>query len=79
MEEGTMGWKRLDPAQVARQLRAAFDRPEAGTGEMAEEILAHARSQLLSGQYVAVQDDDGQTFIGTPDEAAEHMMGDAQR
>jgi len=79
VEEGTMGWKRLDPAQVARQLRAAFDRPEAGTGEMAEAILAHARSQLLSGQYVAVQDDDGQTFIGTPDEAAEHMMGDALR
>ncbi len=74
-----MGWRRLDPAQVARQLRAAFDRPEAGTGEIAEEILAHARSQLLSGQYVAVQDDDGQTFIGTPDEAAEHMMGDARR
>lgn len=74
-----MGWRRLDPAQVARQLRAAFDRPEAGTEEMAEEILAHARSQLLSGQYVAAQDDDGQTFIGTPAEAAEHMMGDARR
>jgi len=74
-----MGWRRLDPAQVARQLRAAFDRPEAGTSELAEAALAHAWSQLLGGQYVAVQDDDGQTFIGTPDEAVEHMMGDARR
>ena len=74
-----MGWRRLDPAQVAGQLRAAFDRPEPGMAELAEAALAHARSQLLSGQYVAVQDDRGHTFIGTPDEAAEHMMGDARR
>ncbi len=73
-----MGWRRLDSGQVARQLRAAFDRPEADTSELAEMALAHMRSQLLGGQYVAVQDDDGQTFIGTPDEAAEHMMGDAR-
>jgi len=73
-----MGWRRLDPVQVARQLRAAFDRPEAGTAELAEAVLAHARLQLLGGHYVAVQDDDGQTFIGTPDEAAEHMMGDVR-
>ncbi len=59
-----MGWKRLDPAQVARQLRAAFDRPEPGTTELAEAALAHTRSPLLAGQYVAVQDDDGHTFIG---------------
>ncbi len=38
--------------------------------------LAHMRSQLLSGQYVAVQDDGGGTFIGTPEEAVEHMMGE---
>jgi len=76
-----MGWRRLDSTQVARQLRAAFDRSEAGTGEMAElaELaLAHMRSQLLGGQYVAVQDDGGGTFIGTLEEAVEHMMGDAQ-
>jgi len=45
---------------------------------MAELALAHMRSQLLGGQYVAVQDDDGGTFIGTPEEAVEHMMGEAQ-
>ena len=73
-----MGWRRLDPAQVARQLRAAFDRSETGTEAMAELALAHMRSQLLGGQYVAVQDDDGGTFIGTLEEAVEHMMGEAQ-
>ncbi len=72
-----MGWRRLDSTQVARQLRAAFDRSEAGMEEMAELALAHMRSQLLGGQYVAVQDDDGGTFIGTPEEAVEHMMGEA--
>ncbi len=73
-----MGWRRLDSTQVARQLRAAFDRPEAGTEELAELALAHMRSQLLGGQYVAVQHDDGGTFIGTPEEAVEHMMGEAR-
>ncbi len=73
-----MGWRRLDSTQVASQLRAAFDRSEVGTEEMAELALAHMRSQLLGGQYVAVQDDDGGTFIGTPEEAVEHMMGEAQ-
>ncbi len=73
-----MGWRRLDSTQVARQLRAAFDRSDAGMEEMAEMALAHMRSQLLGGQYVAVQDDDGGTFIGTLEEAVEHMMGEAQ-
>ena len=73
-----MGWRRLDSTQVAGQLWAAFDRPEAGTEELAEMALAHLRSQLLGGQFVAVQDDSGHTFIGTPEEATEHMMGDAQ-
>jgi proline racemase len=72
-----MGWRRLDSTQVARQLRAAFDRSETGTEKMAELAVAHMRSQLLGGQYVAVQDDDGGTFIGTPEEAVEHMMGEA--
>lgn len=73
-----MGWKRLDPAHVARCLRAASDRPEPGMDEVAELALAHMRSQLLGGQYVAIQNDLGHTFIGTPDEAVEHMMGDAR-
>ena len=41
---------------------------------VAEFALAHLRSQLLSGEYVVVQDDEGCTFIGTPQEAAQHMM-----
>jgi len=73
-----MGWRRLDPAQVARQLRAAYDLQEVGTEELAELALAHMRSQLLGGGYVAVQDDEGGTFIGTPEEAVEHMMGEAR-
>ncbi len=73
-----MGWRRLDAAHVARQLRAAYDRPEAGTEELTVMALAHMRSQLLSGEYVAVQDDDGETFIGTPEEAVEHMMGEVR-
>ena len=73
-----MGWRRLDSTQVAGHLRAAFDRQEAGTEELAELALAHLRSQLLGGQFVAVQDDSGHTFIGTPEEATEHMMGDAR-
>ncbi len=73
-----MGWRRLDSTQVARQLRAAFDRLEVGTEELAELALAHLRSQLLGGQFVAVQDDSGHTFIGTPEEATQHMMGDAR-
>jgi hypothetical protein len=73
-----MGWRRLDAAHVVRQLRAAYDRPKAGTEELAEMALAHMRSQLLGGGYVAVQDDTGRTFIGTPEEAVEHMMGDAR-
>ena len=40
-------------------------------------MLAHLREQLLSGAYVAVQDHTGRTFIGTPEEALEHMMDDA--
>ncbi len=69
-----MAWRHLNPAQVAGELRAEVDPPEAGGGEVVEFALAHLRSQLLSGEYVVVQDDEGRTFIGTPEEAAQHMM-----
>ena len=72
-----MGWRHLNPAQVAQELRAAVDDPEAGGEEVAEFALAHLRSRLLSGAYVVVQDDEGRTFIGTPEEAAQHMMDGA--
>ncbi len=39
-----------------------------------ELALTHLRSRLLSGEYVVVQDDEGRTSIGTPEEASQHMM-----
>lgn len=72
-----MPWTRLDPAGVIRHLRAEWDEAGPVGDELAERALAHVREELLSGRYVAVQDGRGHTFIGTPDEAAEHMMGQA--
>ena len=69
-----MAWTRLDSAVVARALRAACDDPFPDAGAVAEQALAHLREELLSGRFVAVQDHLGHTFIGTPSEAAEHMM-----
>jgi len=37
------------------------------------------REALLSGEYIAVQDEAGRTFIGTQNEAAEHIMGTTGR
>ena len=71
----TMPWTRLDPGKVAQQLRAGFDRPGPDDAVLTEKALAHLRQQLLSGAYIAVQDHTGSTFIGTPEEAMEHMMG----
>ncbi len=69
-----MPWTRLDPAQVARHLRADHD-PALQAGEaLAEQALGHVRAALLSGEYVAVQDEAGHTFIGTEAEAVEHML-----
>ena len=72
-----MPWTRLDPAGVIRHLRAEWDRAAPGGEDLAEQALAHLREELLSGRYIAVQDNHGHTFIGTPDEAAEHMMAGA--
>jgi len=66
-----MPWMRLNPAAVIQQLRA-----EHGPGDenAAEQALAHLREALLSGVYIAVEDDEGHTFIGTEAEAVDHMM-----
>ena len=69
-----MAWRHLNPAQVARELCAEVGHPEAGGKELVELALTHLRSRLLSGEYVVVQDDEGRTFIGTPEEASQHMM-----
>lgn len=66
-----MPWTRLNPAAVARQLRADHG---PGDGAIAEQALAHLRDGLLSGRLVAVEDENGRTFLGTEAEAAEHMM-----
>ncbi len=70
-----MPWTRLDGTVVARTLRAAWDDPALDAEALAEQALAHLREELLSGRFIAVQDHLGHTFIGTPEEAAERMMG----
>ena len=72
-----MPWTRLDPAGVIRHLHAEWDRAAPDGEDLAEQALAHLREELSSGRCIAVQDDRGCTFIGTPDEAAEHMMASA--
>ena len=69
-----MPWTRLDPAGVIQHLRAEWDRAAPGDEALAERALAQLREELSSGRCIAVQDGQGRTFIGTPDEAAEHMM-----
>ena len=66
-----MPWMRLSPAAVVQQLRAQHG---PGDEDAAEQALAHLREALLSGAYVAVENDEGHTFIGTEAEAVEHMM-----
>ena len=66
-----MPWMRLSPAAVVQQLRAQHG---PGDEDAAEQALAHLREALLSGAYIAVENDEGHTFIGTEAEAVEHMM-----
>ena len=70
-----MPWTRLDPVRVAEQLRTDQD-PDLET--LAQQALVHLREELLSGRYVVVQDQGGRTFIGTPAEAAERMIGHSE-
>lgn len=70
-----MPWTRLNPAVVVDQLRVDH---EPDTKAVAEQALTHLREELLSGRFIAVQDHVGHTFIGTPAEAAEHMLGRVQ-
>ena len=72
-----MPWTRLSSEKIAAQLR--FEVMPAGPDDagQAERALDHLRGQLISGRFVAIQDHEGRLFIGTPDEAAERMMGSA--
>ena len=67
---------RLNPTAVVQQLRAEHG---PGDEDAAEQALAHLRENLLSGVYIAVENERGYTFVRTPAEAAEHMMTHSER
>lgn len=72
-----MPWTRLNPAAVVRQLRAEHG---PGDEDAAEQALAHLREALLKGVYIAVEESvSGHTFVGTPAEAAEHIMAHSEQ
>lgn len=66
-----MPWVRLNPALVVQQLSVEHG---SGDADAAEQALAHLRRALLSGAYVAIEDDRGRTFAGTEAEAVDHTM-----
>ena len=70
-----MLWTRLNPAVVVNHLRVDH---KPGARAEAEQALTHLREELLSGRFIVVQDHVGHTFIGTPAEATEHMLGCVQ-
>ena len=71
-----MPWMRLNPAAVVQQLRAQHGPGDEGA---AEQALAHLRAGLLNGIYIAVEESaSGHTFVGTPAEAAEHIMAHSE-
>lgn len=69
-----MPWRRLDPTAVADALRLDYEPSSTEDEAAATQALDHLRQQLATGGYVAIQDHEGHTFIGTPDEATERMM-----
>ncbi len=69
-----MPWTRLKPHVVADALRLDYEPGSAEDEAAAAQALDHLREQLMTGGYVAIQDHQGHTFIGTPDEATERMM-----
>ena len=74
-----MPWTRLDPVGIIPQLRFVHDPASPDDEAQAEQAMAHLRTALLTGNYVAVQDEKGRMFIGIEAEAAEHMMEGAGR
>ena len=67
-----MPWRRLNPAAVADALWLDHEPGSTEDEATAAQALDHLRQQFATGSYVT--DHEGRTFIGTPDEAAEHMM-----
>jgi len=72
-----MPWTRLDPAALIPHLCFECDPTSPDDDALARKATAHLREALLTGEYIAVQNEEGRTFIGTQDEAAEHIMGTA--
>lgn len=74
-----MPWTRLDPVALVPHLRFECDPASSDDDALAQKATAHLREALLAGEYIAVQDEAGRTFIGTQDKAAEHIMGTTRR
>ncbi len=70
-----MPWTRLDPAGIIPWLRFKTHPVTPDDKALEEQAMAHLREALLTGRCIAVQNEEGQLFIGTQDEAAEHIMG----
>ena len=69
-----MPWRRFDPADVADALRLTYEPGSEADEAAAAQALDYLRQQLQAGSYIAIQDHQGHTFIGTPEEATERMM-----
>lgn len=69
-----MPWTRLKPHAVAGALRLDYEPGSAEDEAAADQALDHLCEQLQTGAYIAIQDGQEHTFIGTPDEATERMM-----
>jgi len=70
-----MPWTRLDPAGLIPQLRFEHDPASPDDEALAKKATTHLHEALLTGEYIAVQDETGRTFIGTRDEASEYILG----
>jgi len=70
-----MPWTRLDPVALIPHLRFECDPASPDDDALAQKAAVRLREALLTGEYIAVQNEEGRTFIGTRDEAAEYMMG----
>ena len=70
-----MPWTRLDPIALIPHLRFVHDPASPDDKALAGKATAHLQDALLAGEYIALQNEEGRTFIGTEAEAAEHIMG----
>ena len=74
-----MPWTRLDPAEIIPHLHFVHGPADQDDAAHAERDMARLRRALLTGAFIAVQNEQGRMFIGTEAEAAEHMRRAAKR